>query len=193
MKYILVLGAVASIFSSHAMAQSGSLSGEWTTDCLPIGKNDRHGYISHVMIKDGTIEATSQIYAKNNCETPTVKVQYKGKLSEGPAKDGYIDFSQEVGDITFTLNSDDVSKFYNKDAKGAGCGLSDWKTNQPVSVAGRTCAPFSFAGAGTTLFDRAWVGGNQLRFGNFPSKWDATEEVQRPTAPSKTVFYRTGL
>jgi hypothetical protein len=189
----LIAALISVTIPLHVSAQDDILSGDWTTDCLPIGKNNRHGYISHIVIRDGSVEATSQLYAKNTCQTPTVKVRYTGRLVEGVAKDGYVDVSQEVGGITFTLNSDDVSAFYNKNSKDAGCGLADWRTNQAVSVAGRTCAPFSFAPAGSTIFDRAWLSGNQLRFGNFPSKWDAIDSTHRPTAPSETIFYRTGL
>jgi len=41
-----------------------SLSGSWTSDCLPIGKNGRHGYITRISFHADTITTISQIYAK---------------------------------------------------------------------------------------------------------------------------------
>ena len=67
--YIL---AVAMPAFANAEDTEPSLSGEWTTDCLPIGKNGRHGYVTRIRIAEGTITATSQIYAKSSCQTPTV-------------------------------------------------------------------------------------------------------------------------
>ena len=169
-----------------------SLTGEWTTDCLPIGKNGRHGYVTKIKFADDMLTATSQLYAKNTCQTPTVQVNYSGELMADESRETYIDFSHKVMKITFTLTADDVTAFYNKDFQTTGCGIADWKTNVAMSVAGRSCGPFSFAEEGTVLYDRAWTEGDQLRFGNFPSLWTAISAAQRPHKPIEVVFHRTG-
>lgn len=51
-----------------------------------------------------------------------------------------------------------------------GCGLSGWRENVPFDVDGRTCAAITFARKGETLFDRAWIDGNRLRFSALPVK-----------------------
>lgn len=167
------------------------LSGEWVTDCLPIGKNGRHGYVITISIVDDAFAANTQLYAKSSCQTPTVKVNYYGRLIGDKPDGDHIDFSHQVEKITYTLNSDDVTAFYNTHADGAGCGISSWKTNVAISVAGKTCEPISFAAEGVTLFERAWVDGNTLRFGNFPSLWTATDASLRPAMAASPVFHRT--
>ena len=72
-----------------------------------------------------------------------------------------------------------------------GCGLSGWKENIPLDVDGRTCAAITFAGKGETLFDRAWIDGNRLRFAAFPVKWSNRSPDDRPQSPIETVYYRT--
>nr|WP_245289570.1 MULTISPECIES: hypothetical protein [Agrobacterium] len=47
--------------------------------------------------------------------------------------------------------------------------MSGWKENIPFDVDGRTCAAITFARKGETLFDRAWIDGNRLRFPPSPS------------------------
>lgn len=187
-----LLASLACAGSTFAQGKGQTLAGEWTSDCLPIGKNGRHGSITRVRINDREIVATSQIYAKNSCQTPTVQVNYRGTLSDVSVKEQYINFTHAVRAITFTPNIDDVVRHYNKASDGAGCGLKDWKTNIPVSVAGRTCTPLSFAGEGVTLYDRAWLDDGDLRFGNFPFLWSAVSEADRPSKPGDLILHRTG-
>lgn len=175
----------------HAEQIKTTLSGEWVTACLPIGKSDRHGQITRIKINDDKLAASSQIYETNTCKTPTVQVNYFGRMTTTKINGTYIDFQHTVGKITFTLGTDKVSAYYNQKPQEAGCGLTGWKTNDSRSVAGKTCALFSFAAEGTILFDRAWIKENQLRFGNFPTIWTATNAVQRPTIPQGAVFYQT--
>lgn len=177
---------------AFAQADNQALTGEWTTDCLPIGKNGRHGYVTRVRVDGGEIRATSQIFAKSSCETPTVLVNYVGTLSDISSEGDHVDFSHRVELLSFTPNHEDVVTQYNRDPDGAGCGLTGWKLGVEVSVAGRRCAPFSFAGESVTLYDRAWIDGNALRFGNFPSVWSAVSASERPSKPADVIFHRTG-
>lgn len=164
------------------------LSGQWMSDCVPIGKNDRHGQTVKIQIVNSRMTATAQIYETNSCERPTVRVNYAGVITADEFNGIYIDFQHKVEKITFTLNTDNISKYYNKNFREAGCGMTGWKTNESRSVTGKTCAPFSFAAEGITLYDRAWINANQLRFGGFPSAWHATSDAQRPTIPLQTFF-----
>lgn len=187
-----LLASLASTDIVSAQSKGQTLNGEWTSDCLPIGKNGRHGSVTRVRISNREIVATSQIYAKSSCQTPTVQVNYTGTLSDVSVKEHYSDFTHRVRVITFTPNIDDVVRHYNTASDGAGCGLKDWKTNIPVSVAGRTCTPFSFAGEGVTLYDRAWLDDGDLRFGSFPFLWSAVSAADRPSKPGDLVLHRTG-
>ncbi|MBO0129344.1 MULTISPECIES: hypothetical protein [Agrobacterium tumefaciens complex] len=167
------------------------LQGEWTTDCLKIGKNDRHGIVTRITIRGGSMHAVSQIYARNGCQQPTVQVRYEGTLDGGLKDRNSLLFAHTVTAITMTPNDTEVVAHYNGDPKGTGCGLSGWKENIPFDVDGRTCAAITFARKGETLFDRAWIDGNRLRFAAFPVKWSNRSSDDRPQSPLETVYYRT--
>lgn len=186
---------IASIFPSLSVAQDGnqSIRGEWTTDCLPIGKNGRHGYVTRVTVSDNEIKATSQLYATSQCQTPTVQVNFTGSLIHDRDEGGKIHIEHVVRTLTTTPNIKAVVDHYNKEtADGAGCGMTGWQENVPVSVAGKTCGLFTFAAVGTHLYDSAWLEGNQLRFGAFPVAWTNTSAEKTPSQPLATIYYRTG-
>lgn len=188
--YLLALAVPATAF---AQEKPSNLNGEWTTDCLAIGKNDRHGYITRITIEDKEMTATSQIYAKNSCQTPTVQVNFKGELVHEESDGDLARIEYAVRSITTTPNIKDVVDHYNKDTPDqAGCGLKGWEENAALSVAGKTCGPFSFAAEGTHLFDTIWIEGNQLRFGAFPTVWTNTSPEKAPSKPSETAYHRTG-
>ncbi|CAH0159050.1 hypothetical protein AGRO_2546 [Agrobacterium sp. ATCC 31749] len=191
---LAVLLAAAGILPSlpaRAAEDKVDLQGEWTTECLKIGKNDRHGIITRITIRDSRIHAVSQIYASNGCQRPTVQVRYEGTLDGGLKDQNSLLFAHTVTSITMTPNDGDVVEHYNRDPKGMGCGLSDWKENIALDVDGRTCAAITFARKGETLFDRAWIDGNKLRFAAFPVKWSNHTPDDRPQSPLETVYYRT--
>lgn len=127
------------------------LQGEWTTDCLTIGRNDRHGIVTRITIHGGRMHAISQIYARNGCQQPTVQVRYEGTLDGGLKDHGSLLFAHTVSAITMTPNDGDVVAHYNGDPKGTGCGLSGWKENIPFDVDGRTCAAITFARKGNAV------------------------------------------
>jgi hypothetical protein len=190
--FAVLLGLI--VFGTHAdvAAQDhGTLQGEWTTDCLPIGKNGRHGYVTRISIREGELRGTSQIYAKASCQTPTVQVNYTGSIREDSAINDVVAIQNIVGAITMTLNIRDVVDHYNGKTDD-GCGLTGWQENIPVSVAGKTCGEITFAAAGDRLFDAAWVDGNRLRFGAFPKGWTNTSIQTRPTQPDEVIYYKTG-
>ena len=148
---LAVLLAAAGILPSlpaRAAEDKVDLQGEWTTDCLKIGKNDRHGIITRITIRDSRIHAVSQIYASNGCQRPTVQVRYEGTLDGGLKDQDSLLFAHTVTSITMPPNEGDVVERYNRDPKGMGCGLSDWKENIALDVDGRTCAAITFARKG---------------------------------------------
>ena len=190
---IAAAGILPSLFPASARADDGKvdLQGEWTTDCLKIGKDDRHGIVTRITIRGGRMHAVSQIYARSSCQQPTVQVRYEGTLDGGLKDHDSLLFAHTVTSIAMTANDPSVVEHYNGDPKGTGCGLSGWKENIPFDVDGRTCAAITFAGKGETLFDRAWIDGNRLRFAAFPVKWSNRSPDDRPQSPLATVYYRT--
>lgn len=190
---IAAAGIFPTLSSTSARADDGKvdLQGEWTTDCLKIGKNDRHGIVTRITIRGGRMHAVSQIYARSSCQQPTVQVRYEGTLDGGLKDNDSMLFAHTVTSIAMTPNDPAVVEHYNDDPKGTGCGLTGWKENIPFDVDGRTCAAITFAAKGETLFDRAWIDGNRLRFAAFPVTWSNRSPDDRPQSPLETVYYRT--
>lgn len=193
-----IIGILALWLAVPAIPQAGTaaarpaIEGSWQTACLPIGKNGRHGFITRLDIKRGRITASSQIYAHSNCDTPTVHTDYRGKIDDvRPGNDGVIDFDHEVIEITTTADHPEVVTIYNAGNPDSGCGLGGgWQLGVPRAVDGRTCTPWTFPAAGTRLYERAWVSGDELRIGSFPSVWNNTTPEKRPTTPGLLVFRR---
>jgi hypothetical protein len=184
--------AVPAIPQAGIAAAHPAIEGSWVTACLPIGKNGRHGFITRLEIKRGRITASSQIYAHSNCDTPTVHTDYRGKIADmRPGDDGVTDFDHEVIEITTTADHPEVVTIYNAGDPGSGCGLGGgWQLGVARAVDGRTCAPWTFPAARTRLYERAWISGDELRIGSFPSVWNNTTPEKRPTAPGLLVFRR---
>ncbi len=185
----------ALLLSNAAFAEpaDSSLNGQWTTDCLPIGKNGRHGIITHVTIAGDRIEASSQIYAKNSCDTPTILGKFSGSIVGKKAEDDHTDLDLAVGSVTLTLTAKDVVDGYNKSMKeNPGCASIVWRENETVSVAGKNCGPLLFPEKGAHLFDRAWIQEDRLLFGAMPTNWQNITPDKRPTVPLEAVYYRTG-
>ncbi|WP_319517791.1 hypothetical protein [uncultured Martelella sp.] len=162
--------------------------GHFRTECLPIGKNDRHGFIAEIRIEGRDISAFAQSYAHNDCDVPTVQVDYRGTITAATGKDDRVDFTQETGRFLYTLLADDVTTYYNANADTAGCGIDDWQTDAPRDVTGRTCAPNSFPEAGTVLKDSLWGDDDAIHFGRMPMVWDAVTGY--PEEPSAIRFTR---
>ncbi|HEX7849072.1 MAG TPA: hypothetical protein VF485_04985 [Sphingomonas sp.] len=188
----LAVTAMPNAATAATAATRSAIEGSWQTACQPIGKNGRHGFITRLDIKRGRITASSQIYAHSNCDTPTVRTDYRGRIANMQAgADGTVDFDHRVDAITTTANDQEVVTIYNAGGPGSGCGFGGgWQLGVARSVAGRTCAPWTFPAAGTTLYERGWVSGNELRIGSFPGVWDNVTREKRPTAPGLLVFKR---
>lgn len=193
-----VLGVMAAALAASTTAQPAmpgprtAIDGVWQTGCLPIGKNGRHGFVTRLEIARGKISASTRIYAHNSCDTPTVLMDYRGSITkETPGTDGAIDFDHRVEKITTTAQDPEVVTIYNAGNPGSGCGFGGgWQLGVARPVEGRTCAPWTFPAAGTGLYERGWVSGDELRIGSFPTVWDNTTPEKRPTTPGLLVFRR---
>ncbi len=167
------------------------IDGTWENACLPIGKNGRHGFIVRVTIARKTMTAVSQTYAHSNCDTPTVKIDYRAKIVARAVSGDAVDFDHVVTSITMTAQHPEVVTIYNADNANAGCGMGGgWVLDVPRQVEGRNCAPLMLPVAGTRLYERAWVVDGQLKIGSFPVVWANTSPDKRPTAPGLLVLHR---
>lgn len=165
------------------------IDGRWKTGCVPIGKNGRHGFITTLEISDNSLLAVSQLYAHSDCDTPTVRTHYSGRILASQAHDRAVDVDHVVQSIRMTVDAADVVEAYNK--PGEGCGIAGgWRLGTPRSIEGRTCAPWTFPIAGTRLYERMWLTGGQLRIGSFPIVWTNTAPDRRAAAPGALVFTR---
>jgi hypothetical protein len=192
---IAVLLALALPFSATPLAAKRAprspIEGVWKSDCLPIGKNGRHGFVTRLEVKGNALTATTQIYGHNTCDNPTVSTAYRGTIvATATDDDGAFQFDHVVNAITMTADADDVVATYNA-SEASGCGLGGgWKLNVARDVAGRFCAPFTFPAAGTRLYESAWFAGGDLRIGSFPIVWTNSAPDKRPTTPGLMVFHR---
>jgi hypothetical protein len=184
--------AVPALPNAGIAAARPGIEGSWQTGCLPIGKNGRHGFITRMEIKRGRITASSQIYAHNNCDTPTVHTEYRGKIVDMRSEDdGVTAFDHEVVAITTTADDPEVVTIYNAGNTGSGCGFGGgWQLGVARAVDSRTCTPWTFPAKGTHLYERGWLAGDELRIGSFPTVWTNTTPEKRPTSPGLLVFRR---
>lgn len=194
----VILGALAISLAVPAIPYGGmpvartGIEGSWQTACLPIGKNGRHGFVTRLEIGHGRITASSQVYAHSNCDTPTVRTDYRGAMTKvSPGAGGATDFDHKVEAITTTPDDPEVVTIYNAGNPGSGCGFGGgWQLGVARPVEGRTCAPWTFPAIGANLYERGWVSGDELRIGSFPMIWDNTTPDKRPKTPGLLVFRR---
>jgi hypothetical protein len=187
----LILFATLLAASVAIPVQAEGLDGNWVSDCTPIGKGVRHGIITRIAIKDGAIEASARLYAKNDCQTPTLEVDYHGTDLQTRKNEDSILFHHTVASITLTPLSEAVVAQYNLvDGEVHGCGLKGWALNVPKSVAGRTCDPFYFAQERTTLYDAAWIADDAVQFASLPMIWTNADAGRRTSKPLPVRYNR---
>lgn len=156
---------------------------------MPIGVGGRHGFITTLTVRGRKLSAASQVYAHANCDTPTIRTVYQGRITAAKERAGGIDLDHVVGSVTMTLDAADVVTTYNK--PGSGCGFGGgWQLGLARGVEGRSCAPFTFPTANTRLYERVWLEGGKLRLGSFPVAWTNTTPERRPATPGGLTFDR---
>lgn len=186
---MLALAAALVACTPRQSAPTHALTGVWQTGCAPVGENGRHGFVTTLELHDGWIDATSQLYARATCDTPTIRAHYRGRITALRDEAGTIDLDHRVHRIDMTLQAADVVDAYNR--PGSGCGFGEgWKLGVARPIAGRICAPFAFPAAGTRLYERLWIEGAELRPGNIPFTWTNTAPVLRPATPGTQRFRR---
>lgn len=184
------LFAIALLAATPAPARP--IDGIWETDCMPLGKNGRHGVVTRVTIDGAKMEAVAQVHATPACAMPTFKMFFKGRIDEASdAMPSALRLTVQAIDLT-PQHRAVVDQYNRNDDEGPhGCGLSGWQLDQAQSVAGQSCAPFQFAKIGTTLYDAAWVDADgSMRFGAFPMLWSNDAEDKRPKQPLPVVYHR---
>lgn len=183
--YALAIGTAATPYQR----QPNSLMGHWNSKCQPIGKDGRHGIITHINLAAGQIDAETQMFATSKCETPVLKVKYHGTATVRHTDSGSFSIDHIVRQIDLTPQASDVVAQYNL-GDDHGCGLDKWQVDVPKSVAGRRCNPFSFPVTGTVLFDSAWMDGDELRLGAFPMIWTNATADKRPDDALPIIYHR---
>ena len=183
--FVILAGTVGTASAETLLPQ-----GDFRTECLPIGKDGRHGLIANVSIEDDTISASAQTYAHNNCDVPTVRADYRGIITSARETGNRIDFTQETGPFLYTLLADDVTTYYNANVDEAGCGLDGWQTDVPRDAAGKTCGSYTFPPIGTELKDSVWFNQNAVEFGRMPLIWDSASDAGYPKQSSGILFTR---
>ena len=166
------------------------LGGTWVSDCTPIGRDDRHGYIATVNFRGDRLGATIQMYARNTCDTPTFRIDYRGDRLQLERRGDRIAIRQRAVSITLTPQDPSVVLIYNR--PGGGCGLDNWQLGIARTVAGRACGPLAFPAERATLFDSIWVTGDgNIHFAALPTRW-LDNEAAVPGRPSASRFQRRG-
>lgn len=177
------------ILALPASASAATPDGNWASACQPIGKGGRHGLVTRITIHGDRVEARAQMYATNQCQTPTYYLTYAGLVTARHRRDGGIELDHTVRSITLTPQTADVVSQYNLEGDH-GCGLKGWQLNVGKSVAGKRCNPFSFPTEGTPLYDTVSIDENGLRFAAFPMVWTNISVDKRPTQPLPTIYRR---
>ena len=64
--------ALAAIALSAAAGQAAilgdALTGEWVSDCVPLGRSGRHGLIVRLELSPHKLKVFGQMYARNICD-----------------------------------------------------------------------------------------------------------------------------
>ena len=144
-----------------------------------------HGFVTRLEVKERALTATTQIDAHSICDIATVSTAYRGNIVRTViGSDGAVDFDQSSSlAVTMTADAADVVTIYNADDK-SGCGMGGgWTLGVARRVEGRFCAPWTFPAIGTSLYERAWVAGDELRIGSFPAVWNNISPDKRPSTP----------
>ncbi|HEX8412683.1 MAG TPA: hypothetical protein VF637_02190 [Sphingomicrobium sp.] len=181
-------GATAGSASAKPQTGTDQLQSEWVTGCAPIGKNGRHGSVMRLTIGRRTISATIQLYAKTNCDQPTLQGRYSGIVKAARMNDGRIELDYQVRDASVTLQREDVVGYYNG---ASSCGLSGWQLGKPKTVLGQRCGSLDVPAADQMLYESVWISGDELRMGAFPLDLSNRSPAARPQAPRPLIFRRS--
>ena len=136
-----------------------AMQGSWVSDCLPLGKNGRHGLIIRVMVSAGAFNSSGRMFAHNSCDAPVMDFVGQAALGRVKAASGGYDLRLTFMSATMTIRDKSVAALY---AQGANCGLATWQVDVPTDVAGRTCEPVSFPSNGSIVTLKAMPSGDRM-------------------------------
>ena len=129
-----------------------AMMGKWVSECLPLGKNGRHGLIIQLHVSADSFQASGQMYARNICDAPVIAFEDKAIIERAEAIPAGWNFRLKLVSATMTINDKSVANLY---AQGKKCGLASWQVDVPMHVDGRTCEPMSYPSKGAVLIAKA--------------------------------------
>jgi hypothetical protein len=145
-------------------AAAAALDGHWTSQCLAMGENGRHGTVFRLTIAHGRAEMIGQTYAHAACDTPTIETRLTGKLHRMSWQDDRFGATLTIGDVTMKPESADVVAIWNRDPRRDWCATRQWRLDEAQSVAGGACvAGRRFPDRGARLIVHASKEGDTLR------------------------------
>jgi hypothetical protein len=129
------------------------------SECLPLGKNGRHGLIIRLNVSAGEFQAAGQMYARNICDAPVIAFEDQATIERIQTTAIGWEIRLKLVSATMTINDKNVADLY---AKGKKCGLASWQVGVPMHVDGRTCEPVSYPSKGAILAAKARTSTDRL-------------------------------
>lgn len=80
---VAVAGILPAPASTHADDGKVDLQGEWTTDCLKIGKNDRHGIVTRITIRGESMMPSRRSTPATAASSPRCRCVTKARWMAG--------------------------------------------------------------------------------------------------------------
>lgn len=175
------------IASSSGQFSAEELTGDWASDCTPLGG---HSVLATLSFSEEAVATVVEMFSDSSCQLLNLRGEYDALFSVGRrvAAGREIDFTPTR--VTMTIHNPEVVAAYRQNE--GGCGIRDWQIGEPRDVSGRFCAPYQMPTVGTAIYDVYTAGSGELRFGGFPDQIGATQPGDRPVSLSGLFrFVRT--
>jgi hypothetical protein len=166
-----LLFALLLVAGSSAWADI-SLNGTWKSECVPFGKNNRHGFIALLTFETSKLDVNFKMFADNQCSHENLVMKYEGAYASKNS-----DLDHIPNKVEMTILDQNVLDFYNANK---GCGITGWKLIHAQSVSGRYCHPFQMPHKGKMFYDRYFRDGDKIQFGLIPLRWVTNTPKDRP-------------
>ena len=184
---MIIVGAIVAgcgVFSTKNKGKKETqnviaLAGEWRSECIKGDWFDFSQYKDDYKFSAiGDFDKSTTVF-KDDCKTAEITSTLRGTYDAlGVTKD-----VPDAKDINFTVTealisprSDTATKILNS---AEYCGISDWKTNQDVSVLDRDCVGWNFK-KGTVIFDIYRLQDKRLFFGKRMTFFSSETNDSRP-------------
>jgi len=178
---------VGSLAPAHAgpLSAVGELDGEWLSQCLPLGKNGRHGLIVRLTLSRGQLAGDGQMYAHSSCDVPLIGSRYAASVEAVRKRGTQVALDLEFQSATMTIDDDAVAALY---AKNGNCGLSGWRRGVAMAVQGRSCEPTVYPAKGQHITQRGTLAGDRLTL--TPLLGFSSEKALADVVVPKAVTFR---